>query len=83
MKKSFEEELKIAEDKEIKDKVIAEEKRGFYIHFIIYLVVNIGIFIQWWYMTGGEGFPWVITTTGGWGIGIIAHFIIVFVLSKK
>jgi len=83
LKKSFEEELKIAEDKEIKDKVIAEEKRGFYIHFIIYLVVNIGIFIQWWYMTGGEGFPWVITTTGGWGIGIIAHFIIVFVLSKK
>ena len=65
------------------DAVIKKEKRGFYIHFIIYLIVNIGLFVQWWYITKGEGFPWVITTTGGWGIGIIAHFIGVFYLSKK
>ena len=73
----------MAEDKEIDNNVITKEKRGFYIHFIIYLIVNIGLFIQWWYLTKGEGFPWVITTTGGWGIGIIAHFIAVFVLLKK
>lgn len=73
----------MVEDKEITDKIIAKEKKGFYIHFIIYLIVNIGLFVQWWIITGGEGFPWVITTTGGWGIGIIAHFIVVFVLSKK
>jgi len=45
--------------------------------------VNIGLFIQWWIITGGTGFPWVITTTGGWGIGIIAHFIAVFYSMKK
>jgi hypothetical protein len=65
------------------DTVIAKERRGFYIHFIIYLLVNIFIYIQWWYITNGKGFAWPITTTLGWGIGIIAHFIAVFVLLKK
>jgi len=66
-----------------KAKVIAKEKRGFYIHFTIFLIVNIFLFAQWWYITGAEGFPWVITTTGGWGIGILAHFVIAFVFLKK
>lgn len=75
----------MAKDEELseKGKLIAKEKRGFYIHFIIYLVVNTLLFVQWWFYTGGEGFAWVITTTGGWGIGIIAHFVVVFILSKK
>jgi hypothetical protein len=34
-------------------------------------------------MTGGKGFAWSITTTLGWGIGIIAHFLAVFVFLKK
>ena len=63
--------------------IIAKEKRGFYIHFIIYILVNILLFVQWWYITDGVGFPWVITTTFGWGIGIIAHFIAAFFLVKK
>ena len=75
----------MAKEKEGHDKaiMIAKERRGFYIHFIIYLLVNIFLAVQWWYITGGEGFFWVITTTGGWGIGIVAHFIVVFVLLKK
>ena len=70
-------------DKEISGRVIVKERRGFYIHFVIYILVNIGIFAQWWYITGGEGFGWPITTTIGWGIGVVAHFIAVFVLLKK
>ena len=62
---------------------IKKEKRGFYIHFIIYLIVNVLLFVQWWYITGGEGFAWSITTTIGWGIGIIAHFIVVFFFLEK
>jgi len=73
----------MVKDKEINDKVIAKEKRWFYIHFIIYLIVNIGLYAQWWYMTKGEDFAWPITTTIGWGIGIVAHFIAVFFLLKK
>jgi hypothetical protein len=64
-------------------KMIAMERRGFYIHFIIYILVNILITVQWWYITGGKGFPWVITTTLGWGIGIIAHFLAVFIFLNK
>ena len=54
------------------------EKRGFFVHFAIFIIVNLFISIQWWVITGGEGFPWFIITLGGWGIGIVAHYIVVF-----
>lgn len=75
----------MAKEKELSDKaqIVAKEKRGFYIHFVIYLLVNLFIAIQWWYITGGEGFAWFITTTAGWGIGIVAHFIVVFIIGVK
>jgi hypothetical protein len=73
----------MAKYKKIDDSVILKEKRGFYIHFVIYIIVNIGIYAQWWYITDGVGFAWPITTTIGWGIGIIAHFIAVFFFLKK
>ena len=66
--------------KELGDKVrkITKEINDFYIHFVVYIIVNLFIFIQWWYISEGEGFPWFITTTGGWGIGILAHFIVTY-----
>lgn len=73
----------MAKDKKLKDEKIIKEKRGFYIHFIIYIIVNIGLYAQWWYMTGGEGFAWPITTTLGWGIGVVAHFVVVFFFLKE
>jgi len=66
-----------------KTDIYVKEKRGFYIHFVIYILVNIAIIAQWYYITGGEGFVWFVTTTVGWGIGIIAHFIAVFVVNKS
>jgi hypothetical protein len=62
---------------------IKKQKNIFYTHFIIYLIVNIFLILQWWAITGGQGFFWVITTTAGWGIGIVAHFIGVFVIREK
>jgi hypothetical protein len=53
---------------------------GFYVHLIIYIMVNSFLFIQWYWITNDEGFPWVITTTLGGGIGIVAHFISVFIM---
>ena len=72
-------------DKELKETAekIAEEKKGFYIHFAIYIIVNIFIIAQWWYITGGDEFPWFITTLFGWGIGIVAHYIVAFTKIKK
>jgi len=73
----------MAKEKVTDDKVFKKEKRGFYIHFIIYILVNIGLYAQWWYITGGDDFAWPITTTFGWGIGVVAHFLVVFVFLKK
>jgi len=70
-------------DMDEKKRMVVKERRGFYIHFIIYVLVNILITAQWWYITDGKGFYWVITTILGWGIGIIAHFLAVFVFLNK
>lgn len=62
---------------------IAKDKICFYVHFVIYILVNGFLYAQWFWITEGTGFPWVIPTTVGWGIGIIAHFIGVFVIEPK
>ncbi len=58
-----------------------EEKKGFYIHFTVYIAVNIMLVIIW--AVTGAGFPWFIFPLGGWGIGILFHFLGVFVFSKQ
>ncbi len=72
-------------DEELRNKAKkrAEEKTGFYIHFIIYLLVNAFLFVRWYWITGGEGFPWVLTVTIGWGIGLVFHFLGVFFIGPK
>ncbi len=51
----------------------AEGKIAFYTHLVIYIVVNIFLFIIWYLVSGG--FPWFIFSIFGWGIGLITHFI--------
>lgn len=54
-----------------------EEIKGFYIHLFVYIVVNIGLFLinylsypeYWW-------FVWPLL---GWGIGLVAHGLSIFV----
>ena len=58
-----------------------EEKKGFYVHFIVYILVNIMLVIIWW--ATGAGFPWFIFPLGGWGIGVLFHFLGVFVFSRQ
>ncbi|GAF75287.1 unnamed protein product [marine sediment metagenome] len=58
-----------------------EEKKGFYIHFTVYIAVNIMLVIVWAFPAGG-GYPWFIWPLGGWGIGILFHFLGVFVFSR-
>ena len=59
-----------------------EEKKGFFIHFTVYIVVNIMLVLIWAFAAGG-GFPWFIFPLGGWGIGILFHFLGVFVFGRK
>ncbi len=58
-----------------------EEKKGFFIHLTIYIIVNVILVIIW--ATTGARFPWFIFPLGGWGIGIIFHFLGTFVFSKE
>ena len=58
------------------------EKKGFFIHLTVYIVVNI-ILVCVWAFVAGRGFPWFIFPLGGWGIGILCHFLSVFVFVGK
>ena len=60
---------------------IVEEKKGFRTHFIVYLAVNILLIIIW--AATGAGFPWFVFPLGGWGIGVLFHFINVYVFSRE
>ena len=59
-----------------------EEKRGFFVHLTVYILVNIMLVLIWRFAAGG-GFPWFIFPLCGWGIGIIIHFLNTFVFGGK
>ena len=57
-------------------------KKDFYIHLIVYVIVNAFLIIIWAFPSGG-GFPWFIFPLGGWGIGIIIHFFQAFFFEAR
>lgn len=59
-----------------------EEKKGFFSHLAVYICVNILLVIIWAFPAGG-GYPWFLWPLGGWGIGILFHFLRVFVFSRQ
>ncbi|MFC1962326.1 2TM domain-containing protein [Chloroflexota bacterium] len=65
-----------------KAKKRVEEKKGFFTHLAIYIVVNIVLILIWAFPSGG-GYPWFFWPMGGWGIGIISHFLGVFVFNQE
>ncbi len=58
-----------------------EEKKGFFMHLAVYICVNIFLVIIW--AATGDGFPWFVFPLGGWGIGILFHFLGVFVFTRQ
>ncbi len=56
-----------------------EEKKGFFYNLVAYCVVNAALYLLWRFAAGG-GYPWFLWVLGGWGIGLIFHFVNVFVL---
>ena len=54
-----------------------KDKKDFYVHLTIYLIVN-SIVVLTWALTSG-GYPWFVWFLGPWGIGIVFHFLGVFV----
>ena len=57
-----------------------EEKNGFYWNLGAYIVVNAGL-VSIWFFTGA-GYPWFVWPIIGWGIGLVFHFLGVFILNQ-
>jgi hypothetical protein len=58
-----------------------EEKKGFFFHLALYVIVNIVLVLTWAFPAGG-GYPWFLWPLGGWGIGIVFHLLGVFVFFR-
>jgi hypothetical protein len=56
------------------------EIRGYFVSLAIYIIVNMALFLIWFF--NGRGFPWFFWPLGGWGIGIIIQTLNVFVFGK-
>ena len=63
-------------------KARVEAKKGFFIHLTVYIVVNI-VLVLIWAFAAGRGFPWFIFPIFGWGIGVIFHYLGVFIFGGK
>lgn len=64
-----------------------EEKSGFYVHLITYVCVSV-LLVLIWAVTGAPRVtaaevPWFVFPLGGWGIGLLGHFLGVFVFSGR
>jgi hypothetical protein len=56
----------------------AEELQGFYIHLLVYLTVNGGLFAINALTRGDQGGWWFYWPLAGWGIGIAIHALTTF-----
>lgn len=52
---------------------LARKRVDFRAHLVVYFVINAFL---WgiWFITG-QGYPWPIWPTVGWGIGVIFHYL--------
>lgn len=56
-------------------------KLGFKIHFLVFLLVSPIIFIIW-YLTDTT-YPWPLWSTSAWAVGVLFHYLGVFVFRKN
>ena len=56
---------------------LAESRRGFKIHAVVYAVVMTGLIVlnsMLWVYSDGD-FPWAVFPLVGWGIGLAFHYV--------
>ncbi len=56
----------------------AGAKLGWYVHAVVYVLVNLAVFAMSSYAFGFR--PWSVFPLLGWGVGLVLHGISVFVL---
>jgi hypothetical protein len=55
-------------------------RRVFWLHASIYLAVNAAL-VAVWALVGG-GYPWFVFPILGWGIGVVAHAAVAFLMES-
>jgi hypothetical protein len=56
----------------------AKAKLGFYVHLIVYIVVNAFLILLWYLTPDTAEIPWFVYPLVGWGIGLVAHGVYTF-----
>ncbi|MDX1941562.1 MAG: 2TM domain-containing protein [Saprospiraceae bacterium] len=56
-------------------------EKGFRIHLLVFLLATPAIWLVW-YLTDTT-YPWHLWSTGAWAIGILFHYLGVFVFNKS
>jgi hypothetical protein len=56
----------------------AKAKTGFYIHLIVYIIVNILLVSIWYFTSDSSELPWFIFPLIGWGIALVIHGLVTF-----
>ncbi|CAG4992601.1 hypothetical protein DYBT9275_00995 [Dyadobacter sp. CECT 9275] len=61
----------------------AKEKasKGFKIHLLAFVLVTPAIWLVW-YLTD-TSYPWPLWSTPAWGVGLLFHYLGVYVFSKR
>lgn len=61
------------------------QKKGFFIHLTVYVLVNLLLVIIWAVTSSisGSWFPWFAFPLAGWGIGLLIHCLNVFAFPEK
>lgn len=60
-----------------------KDKKDFFVHLAVYVVVNIILVIIWGITMDWHGYPWFIWPLFGWGIGIVFHGLSVFFFEQE
>jgi hypothetical protein len=58
--------------------VRAEMLQGYYIHLLVYAVVNSGLFLVNSFTKGDDGGWWFVWPLAGWGVGLVIHTLATF-----
>ena len=59
---------------------LARKRVDFRRHLIVYLIINGMLWLLW--LVTGRGYPWPVWPMGGWGIGLIFHYLFEYRTSK-